>query len=600
MSKIHVMSEVLANKIAAGEVIERVSSVVKELVENSIDAKSKSIKIDLVNAGIKSLTVTDDGIGMESDDALLAFSRHATSKLLRDDDLFFINTLGFRGEALPSIASVSKVILKTSTGNAGTLIEIHGGKLIKEEKSDARIGTTFTVSDLFYNTPARLKYLKSETTELSSIAMYIEKLALTHPEIKFTLTNNDKVIVSTSGSNNLLKTIYEIYGYLVSSNMVSINASSEDYDINGYVCKPTILKSNRNHMTTMVNGRIVKNIELNKAINDAYYTYKPDIKYPIVVINIETDPTIIDVNIHPTKQDIKFSKQYELNELVTKTIKEALYKALLIPKIEVKEKINDNEIGILNEYNKPIINNNEAKEYVINKDLKVLNDEQVKFDFRKVESNVNSDITKEKVNDDNKNETLKKLELYPCGLVMGTYIVCENENNMYLIDQHAAQERVNYERYLKHLKEQDIHITNLLIPYTIELNPSDYIKFNERKNILTDMGFGIEEFGINTLVFKSHPSWLLPGFEFESINKLVDLVINDYNIDRIKFYDSVSKTLACKMSVKGNTRITQDAMQTIIDDLVLCDNPYNCPHGRPTIITFTKYELERMFKRVMN
>ena len=600
MSKIHVMSEVLANKIAAGEVIERVSSVVKELVENSIDAKSKSIKIDLVNAGIKSLTVTDDGVGMESDDALLAFSRHATSKLLKDDDLFFINTLGFRGEALPSIASVSKVILKTSTGNAGTLIEIHGGKLIKEEKSDARIGTTFTVSDLFYNTPARLKYLKSETTELSSIVMYIEKLALTHPEIKFTLTNNDKVIVSTSGSNNLLKTIYEIYGYLVSSNMISINASSEDYDISGYVCKPSILKSNRNHMTTIVNGRIVKNIELNKAINDAYYTYKPDIKYPIVVINIETDPTIIDVNIHPTKQDIKFSKQYELNELVTKTIKDALYKALLIPKIEVKEKISDNEIGILNEYNKPIINNNEAKEYVINKNLKILNDEQVKFDFRKVESNVNSNVIKDRVNEDNKNETLKKLELYPCGLVMGTYIVCENENNMYLIDQHAAQERVNYERYLKHLKEQDIHITNLLIPYTIELNPSDYIKFNERKKVLTDMGFGIEEFGINTIVFKSHPSWLLPGFEFESIQKLVDLVINDYNIDRIKFYDSVSKTLACKMSVKGNTRITQDAMQTIIDDLVLCDNPYNCPHGRPTIITFTKYELERMFKRVMN
>ena len=599
MSKIHVMSEVLANKIAAGEVIERVSSVVKELVENSIDAKSKSIKIDLVNAGIKSLTVTDDGTGMESDDALLAFSRHATSKLLKDDDLFFINTLGFRGEALPSIASVSKVVLKTSTGEVGTLIEINGGKLIRQEKSDSRRGTTFNVSDLFYNTPARLKYLKSETTELSSIVMYIEKLALTHPEIKFTLTNNDKVIVSTSGSNNLLKTIYEIYGYVVSSNMISINASDEDYDINGYVCKPNILKSNRNHMTTIVNGRIVKNIELNKAINDAYYTYKPDIKYPIVVINIETDPTIIDVNIHPTKQDIKFSKQYELNELITKTIREALYKALLIPKIEVKEKIGDNEINILNEYNEPI-KNDEVKEYVINKDLKALNDEQVKFDFRKVESNVNNDITKEKITDDNKNETLKKLELYPCGLVMGTYIVCENENNMYLIDQHAAQERVNYERYLKHLKEQDIHITNLLIPYTIELNPSDYIKFNERKNILTELGFTIEEFGINTIVFKSHPSWLLPGYEFESINKLVDLVINDYNIDRIKFYDSISKTLACKMSVKGNTRITQDAMQTIIDDLVLCDNPYNCPHGRPTIITFTKYELERMFKRVMN
>ena len=313
MSKIHVMNETLANKIAAGEVIERVSSVVKELVENSIDAKAKSIKIELENSGIKKLVITDDGIGMDREDAKLAFSRHATSKLLKDDDLFFINTLGFRGEALPSIASVSKVRLKTSTGGVGTEIIIHGGKLISENDSDARVGTSFEVADLYYNTPARLKYLKSDNTELASIVMYIEKLSLAHPEIKFTLINNDKQVLSTSGSNNLLKTIYELYGYVVSSNMISINVSNDDYDINGYICKPSVLKSNRNHMTTIVNGRIVKNIELNKAVNDGYYTYKPDIKYPIVVLNINTDPTIIDVNIHPTKQDIKFSKQQELN-----------------------------------------------------------------------------------------------------------------------------------------------------------------------------------------------------------------------------------------------------------------------------------------------
>ena len=590
------MNEVLANKIAAGEVIERVSSVVKELVENSIDANAKSIKIDLIDSGIKSLSVTDDGVGMDREDAKLAFSRHATSKLLKDDDLFFINTLGFRGEALPSIASVSKVRLKTSTGGVGTEIIINGGKLISVNDSDARRGTLFTVSDLFYNTPARLKYLKSDSTELSSIVMYIEKLSLAHPEIKFNLTNNGKEIVSTSGSGNLLKTIHEIYGYVVSSNMISINASNEDYDIYGYVCKPSVLKSNRNHMTTIVNGRIVKNIELNKVINDAYYTYKPDIKYPVVILSINTDPTIIDVNIHPTKQDIKFSKMDELKKLVYETIKESLYKALLIPKIEVKEVKNNNEIVIpkVDNIDNEVIEYNEVPEYVINKDLSV-KDEQVKFDFKKVSNEVleNSESIVH-------NEKIKKLELYPCGLVMGTYIVCENDNNMFLIDQHAAQERVNYERYLKYLREKEIHKTDMLIPYTIELTPSDYIKFMERSNVLTEMGFDIEEFGLNTIVVKSHPTWLLSGYENESIQRLVELVINDYNIDRIKFYDNISKTLACKMSVKGNTRINMEQMQSIIDDLVLCDNPYNCPHGRPTIITFTKYELERMFKRVMN
>ncbi len=585
MSKIHVMSEILANKIAAGEVIERVSSVIKELVENSIDANSKSIKIDLVDSGIKKLSVTDDGVGMDRNDAKLAFSRHATSKLLKEDDLFFINTLGFRGEALPSIASVSKVNLKTSTGGVGTEIIIHGGKLISEKDSDSRVGTKIVVEDLFYNTPARLKYLKSETTELSNIVMYIEKLSLANPNIKFTLTNNEKVIVSTSGSGNLLKTIHEVYGYLVSSNMINITASNEDYDIYGFICKPSILKSNRNHITTIVNGRIVKNIELNKAINDGYYTYKPDIKYPIVVLTINTDPTIIDVNIHPTKQDIKFSKIEELTKLVTDSIKDSLYKSLLVPKIEVKEIKKDNEIFMP-----------QVKEYQVNKDLYKVNDSQVKFDFKEVEK----EVIENKLDREEKNVLVKNLELYPVGSVMGTYIIAENEDNMYLIDQHAAQERINYERYLKSLSSKEITTTDLLIPITIELTGSDYLKLKERINILTDMGFNIEEFGLNTIIIKSHPTWLLEGYEKDSIERLIDLTVNEYNIDRVKFNDNIAKTLACKMSVKGNTRLTIDEMESLLNDLVLCDNPYNCPHGRPTIITFTKYELEKMFKRIMN
>ena len=325
MSKIKVMSENLANKIAAGEVVEKCASVVKELVENSIDAGSDNIKIELKDGGLKEIKIIDNGSGMEHEDALLSFQRHATSKLTREDDLFFINTLGFRGEALPSIASVSEVDLITCATEVGTHIHIKGGKLITDEPSDARKGTVITISNLFYNTPARLKYLKSEQYELSNTVSFIEKLAFSYPAIKFELTNNGKTLVKTSGSNNLHKVIHEIYGLNVSSNMMYVKGSTDDYEMEGYICKPEILKSNRNHMITIVNGRIVKNFDLNRAINDAYYTYKPDIKFPIVVLKFETDPTLIDVNIHPTKQDIKLSKIDELYNMIVDTIKNKLY-----------------------------------------------------------------------------------------------------------------------------------------------------------------------------------------------------------------------------------------------------------------------------------
>ena len=584
MTKIRVMDETLANKIAAGEVVEKCSSIVKELCENSIDAHAKKIIINLSEGGKKKIEVIDDGCGMSKEDASLAFMRHATSKIYKDDDLFFIDTLGFRGEALPSIASVSKTNLITSDGGIGTHIVIEGGKKVLEEASDARVGTSITVTNLFYNTPARLKYLKSEQYELANCVSFVEKLALSHPEVAFLLTNDDTTLVMTSGSNNMLKTIHEIYGLSVSKRMLEVRASNDDFDLFGYVCKPEILKSNRNHMIVIVNDRIVRNNDINRAINDAYYTYKPDIKYPIVVLKINTDPTLVDVNIHPTKQDIKLSKMDVLYDLIVKTIKSVLYKALLIP--DAIERLPESN-PIKDEVITDIIKENDSEYKVENT--------QATFDFAASTSN---DTQEEVVNI---NPEMKKLKLYPVGLAHGTYIIAENETGVFLIDQHAAQERVNYERNMAALKSHTFHQTNLLFPITIELSGSEFLAVQKEIPHLSELGFDIAPFGMNTIIIKAHPTWLRPGYEEESIRKIIDLIVSGVtSIDPVKFNESVAITLACKMSIKANMRISHEAQEELLDELCACDNPYNCPHGRPTIIKFSIYDLERMFKRSMN
>ena len=588
MPKIKVMSENLANKIAAGEVVEKCASVVKELVENSIDAHATSVRVDLQDGGLREIKITDDGVGMESEDALLAFQRHATSKLTREDDLFFINTLGFRGEALPSIASVSEVDLITCASDVGTHIHIKGGKLEINEPSDARKGTVIKIANLFFNTPARLKYLKSEQYELANTVSFIEKLAFSYPEIKFELTNNGKTIVKTSGSNNLLKTIHEIYGLNVSSNMIEVKGSTDDYDMYGYICKPEILKSNRNHMITIVNGRVVRNNDLNRAINDAYYTYKPDIKFPIVVLKFETDPTLIDVNIHPTKQDIKLAKQEELYKMIVDTIKDKLYKELLIPKAIKDEPISLPSTMIKNDIVEEKIEEQEQKVEIV----------QTELDFSVKEPEFEYETaTKDVII----NQELKELVLYPVGLALGTYIIAQNEEGVYLIDQHAAQERINYDKYLKALKEEKTSTVAPLFPINIELNSSDFLTIKEHMELLNSLGFLIEEFGLNTFIIKEHPTWLKEGYEEESIHKIFDTIISiGDRFDRVKFNEHIAITLACKMSIKANTRISTEAQEEILRELVNTDNPYNCPHGRPTIIKFTIYDLEKMFKRAMN
>ena len=585
MTKINVMSENLANKIAAGEVIEKCASVVKEIVENSIDAESDNIKVELEDGGLTRITVTDNGIGMESEDALLAFQRHATSKLLREDDLFFINTLGFRGEALPSIASVSEVDLITCAKDVGTHIHIKGGKLEINEPADARKGTIISVSNLFYNTPARLKYLKSEQYELSQIVYFIEKLALSYANIKFELINNGKTLVKTSGSNNLLKTIHEIYGLTISSKMIEINAENEDFVLKGYICKPEILKSNRNDMNVFVNGRLIKNFDINKSINDAYYNYKPEKKYPIVVLSIEVDPTLIDVNIHPTKQDIKIAKYEELNSLINKTIGDALHQTLLVQDASLR-----------------LAPTNELKEELITPSIK---EEEIPYipDESKEENKIQQtfDFTTEETEDQVVNPEMKKLELYPIGQIHGTFIVAENDNGMFLIDQHAAAERVNYEKIKKQFQEKDYYQVNLLIPITLEYSTSDYLKLKENFDYLKELGFGIEEFGINTININAHPSWINDNYAEDTIKTILEMIISDKSkFDPTKFEERLIQTTACKMSITANTKMSQEEMEDLLHQLALFDNPYNCAHGRPSIMKFRNYELDRMFKRAMN
>lgn len=580
MSKIKVMDTILSNKIAAGEVVERCSSVVKELVENAIDAKSTIIKIELIDAGTKVVKVIDNGIGMEKEDAIICFERHATSKLIDEEDLYRIETLGFRGEALPSIASVSKVDLKTSTGNVGTNVKIEGGKIISVESCEARKGTIIEIKDLFYNTPARLKHMKSLYTELASVTDYINKLALSYPKIQFVLKNNNNIILNTDGSGNKLKTFSSVFGMNTTRKMIKIEGENDDYYVEGYISLPEIQRSSRNHMIIIVNGRIVRNAELNRTINDAYHGYKPDNRYPIVMIDITVDPSLIDVNIHPTKMDIKFSKFDALNELIKNLIRNALKPKTLIPEVkeETEEDYEQEEIIINNDF---IVKEKETKY------------EELTLDLSREESTVNKEIKKEE------NIIKKRLpELYPLAAAFNTYIICQNENGLYLIDQHAAKERINYEIVLKKLNDNNEKKVQLLFPITIELTGSENIILKENLELLKNMKFDIEEFGINSIIVKSHPAWLTRFNEEKAIRKIIDLVIEkEKNFDLSKFQDHVAATMACKMSIKAGDKITIEEMENLINDLRKCENPFNCPHGRPTIIFYSINDLEKLFKR---
>ena len=572
MPIIKVMSEILANKIAAGEVVERCSSVVKELVENSIDAGSTEIKVDLLDSGITEIKVTDNGVGMDEEDAKTAFQRHATSKLLDENDLYRINTLGFRGEALPSIASVSKVELVTSKGLLGTRVKINGGNFESIERAEARRGTSIAVRNLFYNTPARLKHLSSMQAELMTVAEYVDIIALSHPNIRFVLTNNGSTMLNTDGKGDLLKTINSVFGINVARNMIKIETEDRDYKVMGYISKPEINRTTKNHMITLVNGRVVRNSSINRAINDSYHTYKPDNRYPIVVINIEVDPSQIDVNIHPTKMDIKFSKLEELQNLLMKEIKKNLDVRTLIPKVEEAIVVNN---FIDYEEEEPI--KQEEKPIFVKQELEI-HENEVKYETKR-EENRYPDMTF-------------------VGIAHGTYIIMQNDTGMYIIDQHAAKERINYEKFKEELGHPLQNKIPLLFPITLEYTTSEFMKLREKMDVLNNIGLLIEEFGINSIIVKAHPVWFPKGFENQYINKVIETVLN-YNepFDLVKFNEKVAINLSCKMAIKANEYISPEEAIALIKNLQKCEQPFNCPHGRPTTLIYTVSELEHLFKR---
>ena len=598
MSKIQVMDEVLANKIAAGEVVEKCMNVVKELVENSIDAKATEISIKLIDSGVKEIEVSDNGIGMDEEDAKMAFLRHATSKLKNLDDLFYIESLGFRGEALPSIASVSNVTLKTSDGKVGTLININGGKDLKVERSDLQTGTTITVKDLFYNTPVRLKYLKNLYTELANIVDYMNKMALSYPNIKFTLVNNDKVLLKTDGNGDVLKVIYEIFGANITKKMIPIEGENDDYYISGYISYPEITKSNRNSITTLVNGRVIKNNELNKTIIDCYHTYIHKDRYPIIVLNIDVDPILVDINIHPTKMDIKFSKMDTLKEIVTESITKRLEEITLIPDAATRD------LHAINEVRHQIIDKEEKIENYGEKEAekdKIY--EEIKLDFEVQEEKIDLEkkidaISPEEIVDV-KTDYNRIKKMYPKTVLFKTYIVAENDDGMYLIDQHAAAERINFEKIMKKLKEEPI-IIDLLVPIKIELKTDEYILIKTHFDLLEKYGFIVDDFGFNTIIIRSHPDWIVEEKGEELIRKIVDILCDKGNFDFDQFIWRIAATTACRMSVMAGDYISQEEQEWILDNIRKCENPFTCPHGRPTIITYTRYELERLFKRQLD
>ena len=593
------MDEVLANKIAAGEVVEKCMNVVKELVENAIDAKATSIKIELMDSGVKEIKVTDDGIGMDREDAVLAFSRHATSKVKNENDLFHIGSLGFRGEALPSIASVSNVTLNTNNGVVGTEVEIHGGKLIAVNPSELAKGTSILVRDLFYNTPVRLKYLKSLYTELAYITEYVNKMALSYPEIRFVLTNNDKVLLKTDGSGRLLKVINDIYGLSVTKKMIEIKNENEDYQISGYISYPELQKSNKNAITLLVNGRVIRNLDIIRYITDSYHTYIPQDRYPIVVMKIDVDPILVDVNVHPTKMDIKFSKMDTLKDLITKTITSKLESLTLIPDAILETTVDENKTRISTVYTpdrfQEFDENKKEEEFQEFEKMTLTfetQEETTPYQKNSIEDNNTTIVTTEV-----KKERIKKM--YPVGLVHGTYIIAENEDGMYIIDQHAANERVNYEYYLREMSNPKPITMDLLVPITLEFASNEYIILKEHFDILDQLGIGYEEFGFQTLLIRSVPVWLTKSNIEVALRKIFDIITvrEDFRLDR--YLDHIAATVACKASIKANDHIELSSMEVLLERLRSCENPFTCPHGRPTIITYSKYDLEKLFKRSM-
>ncbi|WQK84493.1 DNA mismatch repair endonuclease MutL [Mammaliicoccus sp. Dog046] len=657
MGKIKELELSLANKIAAGEVVERPASVVKELLENAIDAQATQIDITIKESGIQSIRIVDNGTGIEESDIEKAFGRHATSKINNDYDLFHIRTLGFRGEALASISSVSRVTMKTCTdGLMGHEVQVENGVVIKKQPAKAKQGTDILVKDLFYNTPARLKYVKSLYTELGKITDIVNRMAMSHPHISFTLVSDDKTVISTNGSGKTNEVMAEIYGMKIAKDLIEINGTTDDYEMHGFICKPEHTRSNRHYISIFINGRYIKNFVLNKAIIEGYHTLLPIGRYPIVYINIEMDPILVDVNVHPTKLEVRLSKEQLLYDLISNKIKEAFRGISLIPDTSInrdqpkksqKEIFEQQKIDF--EAKRSFVEQNEktedkptnpepvspvepsTKQWTFkNKDSNSIIQEEIEKpketerQFEEIEQTEQTEQTETSYNNqetihESQDNDLTNVEtktsstanineddnvprvpyMEVVGQVHGTYIIAQNDTGMFMIDQHAAQERIKYEFFKEKIGEVTNETQSLLLPITFNFSRDEHMIIEKYLTPLAEAGIFLEPIGHNDYMVSEYPVWLPPIDAEEIIKDMIDYVLKHARVDIKKLREDAAIMMSCKKSIKANHYLRNHEMSHLIDELRETTDPFTCPHGRPIIIELTTYELEKLFKRVM-
>lgn len=649
---IQVLDQETINKIAAGEVIERPSSVVKELVENAIDAGATAVTIEIKDGGISFIRITDNGSGISKDDIPMAFLRHSTSKIKSIEDLMNVSSLGFRGEALSSIAAVSQVELITKTADdfTGSRYVIEGGNEISLEEVGAPDGTTFIVRNLFYNTPVRRKFLKTAATEAGYVNALIEHLSLSHPDISFRFINNNQNKLHTSGNMNLKDIIYGVYGRDITSNLMEISGKTQDVEITGFIGKPVICRGNRGYENYYINGRYIKSSIITKAIEEAYKGYIMPHNYPFTAIHFKINPSIMDVNVHPTKMELRFSKNEFVYRFVLETVKECLANRELAARVKLPDPVKQQQFtkspeNIKQTEKSYVQENTDSKHYQAPRieppresfynstessvKQKTVNENQTTgfikniTDYTKMpptrlpepfEIKRSDEMIKEdkKIYEAEKKQEAEQLSMFDTplmsekakadyriiGQLFETYWLIEYEDKFYMMDQHAAHEKILYERFMNHLKVKDMDTQMIMPPVIIELNMQQEDAYKRNKQAFSRLGFEIEEFGGNAYKVNGLPAGL-PNINLKQM--LIDMIdgLTDDNSTDLDIITERVATMSCKAAVKGNNKLSFEEAKELIEELMQAENPYNCPHGRPTLIVMSKYEVERKFKRIL-
>ena len=616
MSKITILDNETIDKIAAGEVVERPLNVVKELVENSIDSKATSIHVEIKEGGVSLIRITDNGSGIASDDVETAFCRHATSKINNVNDLLRLQSLGFRGEALSSIAAICNLncITKVSDELTATSLEISGGKIISNSQIGAPNGTTFIIKDLFFNVPVRRGFLKSANVEAAAITELIEQLAFSNPNIAFHYTINGKQKFYTTGKGDVKENIYNIYGMQIAKELLPIKYDSDDINISGFIGLPAIAKANRSSEHYFVNGRFVKSKIISQAIEEAYDEFLMQHRYPFTMIYIKINPMLVDVNIHPSKMEVKFIDEEDVRTIISTNIKNSIKYKDIIPEVTVGKNevekhikvdipepfevrrietsnassscwsVQKNQPQIMKEqidnYSKDI-NITEATEVPILENEIIQKSEQISL-FKK------DFLTK---------EARKEYEIL--GQVFLTYWLIAYNDKLYIMDQHAAHEKVKYERFVAQLKDNRVESQNLLVPIIITLNPQEEEVVKNNLKQIEELGYIVESFGGKEYSIRSIPCELFGSNEEEAFREILKYFIENKGDKTPSAFYTKCASLGCKAAVKGNYKLNTQQVEVLLDELLTLDNPYHCPHGRPTIITITKYEMEKKFKRIV-